>query len=75
VPIDVVYELVAQTLVRRLLITMLDKRAYGSLEVPFAEWHDPLQALGLGGRNKPLGKRVQIWTPGKKRKPVGACET
>jgi hypothetical protein len=29
--------------------------------VPFAEGHDPLQALGLGGLNKPLGKGVQIW--------------
>jgi hypothetical protein len=44
---------------------MLDKRSYGSPEVPFAEWHYPLQALGLGGPNKPLGKRVQIWTPGR----------
>jgi Zn-dependent protease with chaperone function len=58
-------ELVAQTLVRPLLMIMLDKRSYGSPEVPFAEWHDPLQALGLGGLNKPLGKRVQIWTPGR----------
>jgi hypothetical protein len=33
--------------------------------VPFAEWHDPLQALGLGGLNKSLGKGVQIWTPGR----------
>ena len=57
-------ELVAQTLVRPLLMIMLDKRSYGSPEVPFAEWHDPLQALGLGGPNKPLGEGVQIWTPG-----------
>ena len=42
---------------------MLDKRSYGSPEVPFAEWHDPLQALRLGGPNKSLGKRIQIWTP------------
>jgi hypothetical protein len=39
---------------------MLDKGSYGSPEVPFAEWHNPLQALGLGGLNKPLGKGVQI---------------
>src|SRR5712691_1088423 len=58
-------ELVAQTLVRPLLMIMLDKRSYGSPEVPFAEWHDPLQALELGGPNKPLRKRVQIWTPGR----------
>jgi hypothetical protein len=51
--------------VRPLLMIMLDKRSYGSPEVPFAEWHNPLQALGLGGPNKPLGKRVQIWTPGR----------
>jgi hypothetical protein len=31
----------------------------------FAEGQDPLQALGLGGPHKPLGKRVQIWTPGR----------
>ena len=37
---------------------------YGSPEVPFAEWHDSLEALGLGGPDKPLGKRVQIRTPG-----------
>src|SRR6266849_6184320 len=42
-------ELVAQTLVRPLLMIMLDKRSDGSPEVPFAEWYDPLQALGLGG--------------------------
>src|SRR6202521_1352603 len=58
-------ELVAQTLVRPLLMIMLDKRSYGSPEVLFAEWHDPLQALGLGRPNKPLGKRVQIWTTGR----------
>ena len=40
-------ELVAQTLVRPLLMIMLDKRWYGSPEVPFAEWHDPREALGL----------------------------
>jgi plasmid stabilization system protein ParE len=57
-------ELVAQTLVRPLLVIMLDKRSYGRPEVPFAERHDPLQALGLGRLNKPLGKCVQIWTPG-----------
>jgi hypothetical protein len=58
-------ELVAQTLVRPLLMIMLDKRSYGSPKVRFAEWHDPLQALGLGGPHKPLGKRVQIGTPGR----------
>ena len=44
---------------------MLDKRSYSSSEVSFAEGHDPLQALGLGGPNTPLGKGVQIWTPGR----------
>src|SRR3982074_2082696 len=56
-------EFVAQTWVRPLFMIMLDKRTYRSSEVPFAEGHDPLQALGLGGLNKPLGKGVQIWTP------------
>src|SRR5712692_496676 len=56
-------ELVAQTLVRPLLVIMLDERSYGGPEVPFAEGHNPRQALGLGGPHKPLGKRVQIWTP------------
>src|SRR5260370_40933733 len=41
-------ELVAQTLVRPLLMIMLDKRSDGSSQVPFAEGHDPRQALGLG---------------------------
>src|SRR5262249_12215406 len=58
-------EFVAQTLVRPLLMIMLDKRSYRSPEVPFAEWQDPLQALGLGGLHKPLGKGVQIRTPGR----------
>jgi hypothetical protein len=40
-------ELVAQTLVRPLLMIVLDKGAYGSPEMPFAEEDDPLQALGL----------------------------
>src|SRR5712692_6998539 len=40
-------ELVAQTLVRPLLMIVLDKRSDGRPEVPFAERHDPLQALGL----------------------------
>ena len=67
VPIDVVLGAMSslpQTLVRPLFMIMLDKRSDGSPEVPFAEWHDPVQALGLDGPNKPLGKRVQIWTPG-----------
>jgi hypothetical protein len=29
------------------------------------KWHDPLQTLGLGRFHEPLGKRVQIWTPGR----------
>jgi hypothetical protein len=45
--------------------TRYDKRSYCGPEVPFAEWHDSLQALGLGGPHKPLGKRVQIWAPGR----------
>jgi hypothetical protein len=40
-------------------MTMLDKRSYGSPEVPLAEWQGPLRALGLGGLNKPLGKGVR----------------
>src|SRR5205807_1645408 len=55
--------LVAQTLVRPFLMIVLDIRSYGGPELPFAEWHDPLQTLGLGGPDKPLGERVQIWTP------------
>src|SRR6202140_2839280 len=54
-------ELVAQTLVRPLLMIMLDECSYGSPEVPFTQWHDPVQALGLRGLHKPLGERVQIW--------------
>ena len=42
---------------------MLDECSYGSPEVPFTQWHDPVQALGLGGLHKPLGERVHIWTP------------
>ena len=53
-------ELVAQTLVRPLLVIMLDERSYGSPEVPFAEGYDPREALGLGGANKPLGKCVGV---------------
>src|SRR6516164_6750913 len=52
-------ELVAQTLVRPLLIIMLDKRSYGSPEVPFAEWHDPLRALGLGGPDEGLSSAAR----------------
>jgi hypothetical protein len=59
-------ELVAETLVRPLLVIMLRKRAYGRPEVPFAQWHDSLQTLGLGGLDKPFGKRVQIGTPRRK---------
>jgi hypothetical protein len=44
---------------------MLDKRPYGSPEVPFAEWYDSLQALGLGRPHESLGKRVQVGTPGR----------
>ena len=51
-------ELVAQTLVRPLLMIMLDTRSDGSPEVPVAEGHESLQALGLGRPNKPLGTRV-----------------
>jgi hypothetical protein len=29
-------------------------------EVAFAEWHDSLQAFGLGGLDKPLGKRAGL---------------
>src|SRR6202521_3725299 len=59
-------ELVAQTLVRPLLVIVLDECSYGSPEVPFTQWHDPVQALGFGGPHKPLGERVQIGTPGRK---------
>src|SRR5882762_4876728 len=51
-------EFVAQTLVRPLLMIMLDKRSDGRPEVPFAERHDPLQALEFGRLNKPIGKGV-----------------
>ena len=56
-------ELVAETLVRPFLMIMIDERTYGGPEVRFAEWHDTVQALGFDGQDKPLGKRVQIWTP------------
>ena len=45
---------------------MLDECSYGSPEVPFSPSGTILvQALGLGGLHKPLGERVQIWTPGR----------
>ena len=57
-------QLVTQSLVRPVLMIVKHELPYGSPEVPFAEWHDSLEALGLGGPDKPLGKRVQIRTPG-----------
>ena len=48
---------------RAFLMIMMDERADGSPEVRFAEWHDAVQTLGFDGQDKPLGKRVQIWTP------------
>ena len=42
-------ELVAQTLVWPFLVIMMHKRANGSPEVRFAEWHDAIQALGFHG--------------------------
>src|ERR1700730_12177015 len=45
-------------------LVRLTRDGYGEGQ-PFAERHDPLQALGLGRLNKPLGKCVQIWTPGR----------
>jgi len=42
---------------------MTDKCSDGRAEVRFAEEHHALQALGLGGLDKPGGKCVQIGTP------------
>ena len=56
---------VAQPLVRPFLMIVINKRSYGSPEVPFAEWHHLRQTLGLDGPDKSLGKRVQIQTPGR----------
>jgi hypothetical protein len=42
-------QLVAETLVRALLIIMMHKRPDRRREVPFAEWHDAVQAFGLDG--------------------------
>ena len=42
---------------------MSDERPDGCPEMRLAEWHCALQALGLDGEDKPLGKRVQIRTP------------
>ena len=39
-------ELIAQTLVRSFLVIMIDKRAYGGAEVPFAERRYSRQTLG-----------------------------
>jgi hypothetical protein len=56
-------ELVAQTLVRPFFVIMVDKFSDGRPEMPFAEEHHAIQALGLGGLDKPFGERVQIGTP------------
>ena len=42
---------------------MIDERVYSRPEMRLAEWHDAVQALGLDGQDKPLGKRVQVRTP------------
>jgi hypothetical protein len=52
--------LVAETLVRAFLMIVLDKGSNRGPEVRFTERHDALQALGLDGPDKPLGKCVQI---------------
>jgi hypothetical protein len=44
---------------------MAEKFSDGRPEMPFAEEHHSLQALGLGGFDKPFGKGVQIGTPGR----------
>jgi hypothetical protein len=56
-------ELVAETLVRPFLMVMVDKFSDSRPEMPFAEQHQSLQAVGLGGLDKSFGKRVQIGTP------------
>ena len=56
-------EFVAQTLVRPLFTIMMEKFSYGRPEMPFAKEHHSVQALGLGGLDKPLGKCVQIGPP------------
>jgi hypothetical protein len=56
-------ELVAQTLVRPFFIVTVDKFSHGRPEMPFTEKHHSVQALGLGGLDKPFGKRIQIGTP------------
>src|SRR5262245_36400860 len=56
-------ELVAHALVRPFFMTMVDKFSDGRLEMPFAEKHHSVQALGLRRFDKPFGKRVQIRTP------------
>ena len=39
---------------------VMHKLSDDSPEVPFAEGHDSREALGLGGPDKPLGKRVRL---------------
>jgi hypothetical protein len=46
------------TLVRPFFMIMIDERAHGGPEVPFAEWRDARQTLGSYGPHKSLGKRV-----------------
>jgi len=65
--------LVAQTLVRPFFMIMVDKFSYGRPEMPFAQKHHSVQALGLGGLDKPFGKRIQIGTP--RRKDQGRYAT
>ena len=66
-------ELVAQALMRPFLMIVIDKRSDGSPEVPFAEWHQSRQTLGLDGPDKSFGKRVQVRTPS--RQPQGRHPT
>jgi hypothetical protein len=54
---------VAQALVRPFFMIMLDKFSDGHSEMPFAEQHHSVQALGVGRFDKAFRKRVQIRTP------------
>jgi hypothetical protein len=58
-------EFVARILVWPFLMIMMDELSNGGPEMRFAEGHESREALGLGGPDKPLGKRIQIRTPGR----------
>src|SRR5262249_54444944 len=53
-------ELVAQALVRPFLMIMVDEFSDSRPELPFADQHHSVQALGLRGSDKSFGKRVQM---------------